>query len=181
VCMGILSTCLCTMCVPDDHGGQKKALGPLVLELKMVVSHHIGRWLKIKHSRLEEQSVLLTTISPVPLFLCSLWSKLSIARNSLITIYLFICLFIHFRADHAPPPQSLLSSQSHPYKFIPPSQRKGSSPLLPPHPPRHPIETTSHSRPTCILFQRGCPVRGGGSNGLQLSQRQPPLQVLGPT
>lgn len=30
------------MCVPDAHGGQKRELDPLKLELWMVVSHYVG-------------------------------------------------------------------------------------------------------------------------------------------
>jgi hypothetical protein len=33
--------CLCTMCVPGAHGGQKRAPDPLDLELEMVVMHHV--------------------------------------------------------------------------------------------------------------------------------------------
>lgn len=30
------------MCVPDGHGGQKRMPNPLELELKVVVTHHVG-------------------------------------------------------------------------------------------------------------------------------------------
>lgn len=35
-----LSVCLCAMCVPGTHGGQKRTSDPLELELDMVVSCH---------------------------------------------------------------------------------------------------------------------------------------------
>lgn len=37
-----LHICLCTICMPETHRGQKGALGPLGLALKMVVNHHVG-------------------------------------------------------------------------------------------------------------------------------------------
>jgi hypothetical protein len=35
--------CLCTVCVSGIQEGQKKILGPLVLDLQMVVNHY-GLW-----------------------------------------------------------------------------------------------------------------------------------------
>lgn len=37
-----LNICLCIMCVSGAQGGQKRTLGPLGLELKMVVNHHVA-------------------------------------------------------------------------------------------------------------------------------------------
>ena len=37
-----LPTCMYAMCVPGACRGQKKALDLLELELRMVVSHHVG-------------------------------------------------------------------------------------------------------------------------------------------
>lgn len=37
-----LPVCLCTTCVPRVHGGQKKALDPLHLEVQTVVSCGVG-------------------------------------------------------------------------------------------------------------------------------------------
>lgn len=36
-----LHECLCIMCMPGPHGGQKKAPDTLELELLMVVSRHV--------------------------------------------------------------------------------------------------------------------------------------------
>lgn len=37
-----LHVCMCAMCMPDGHGGPKRALGPLKQDLKMVASQHVG-------------------------------------------------------------------------------------------------------------------------------------------
>ena len=37
-----LHVCLCTVCMPDAHGGQRRALDLLKLELQMVVNHCVG-------------------------------------------------------------------------------------------------------------------------------------------
>lgn len=37
-----MHVCLCTMCVPGAPRDQKKASGPLELELKMTVNYHMG-------------------------------------------------------------------------------------------------------------------------------------------
>jgi hypothetical protein len=37
-----LHVCLCTMCVPCAHKGQKRASDPLELDFQTVVSHHMG-------------------------------------------------------------------------------------------------------------------------------------------
>lgn len=37
-----LNVCLCSICVPGIHGGQKRALDALELELGIVVNHHVG-------------------------------------------------------------------------------------------------------------------------------------------
>lgn len=37
-----LHVCMCAMCMPDGHGGPKRALGPLKWDLKMVASQHVG-------------------------------------------------------------------------------------------------------------------------------------------
>ena len=40
--MFCLYVCLCTLCVPDACGGQKKVSDLLDLELQMIVSCHVG-------------------------------------------------------------------------------------------------------------------------------------------
>ena len=40
--MFCLYACLCTLCVPDACGGQKKVSDLLDLELQMIVSCHVG-------------------------------------------------------------------------------------------------------------------------------------------
>lgn len=40
--MDILPACLRTTCLPDTHGGQKRAVNLLRLELWWAVSHHVG-------------------------------------------------------------------------------------------------------------------------------------------
>lgn len=43
MCMSLcLYVCICTMCIPGSHEGQKKVLNPLEVELPMVVSHHFS-------------------------------------------------------------------------------------------------------------------------------------------
>lgn len=41
-----MSACLhvymCVTCVPGAHGGQKRDLGPLELDLQRVISYHVG-------------------------------------------------------------------------------------------------------------------------------------------
>lgn len=39
---GILPTCMCTTCVPGTHRDQKTVLGPLDLELQVVVCPHVS-------------------------------------------------------------------------------------------------------------------------------------------
>lgn len=39
--MFYLQVCVCTACVPGVQGHEKRALGPLTLELRMVVSHPV--------------------------------------------------------------------------------------------------------------------------------------------
>ena len=41
---------LCTMCMLGAHGGQKRALDPLGLELQIVVNSHVG-------ARIETQAI----------------------------------------------------------------------------------------------------------------------------
>lgn len=38
----LLHLCVCTTCVPDVRGGQKRALDSLILELEMVVNHQVS-------------------------------------------------------------------------------------------------------------------------------------------
>lgn len=44
LCMGVdcPHVCLCTTSVQGDCGRKKRTLGPLALELEMVVSYHVG-------------------------------------------------------------------------------------------------------------------------------------------
>ena len=56
------------MCVSDINGKQKRVLGPLELEVQMVVSCHMGAGNQTQV--LEEQQVLLTT-EPSPQLLSS--------------------------------------------------------------------------------------------------------------
>ena len=44
LCMHVfgLHVCMCTMCMPGAHGGQKRALDLLELQLWMLESHHVG-------------------------------------------------------------------------------------------------------------------------------------------
>jgi hypothetical protein len=35
---------MCTTCILDIHGGQKRALDPLEWELQTVVNCHVGAW-----------------------------------------------------------------------------------------------------------------------------------------
>lgn len=42
MCMNTLSVCKCVMCIPDAHGGHKRASGPLKFGLLITVSHHAG-------------------------------------------------------------------------------------------------------------------------------------------
>ena len=37
-----MSVCVYTMCVLDALAGKEKSLDPLELEIRMVVSHHVG-------------------------------------------------------------------------------------------------------------------------------------------
>lgn len=37
-----LLACLCTICMSDAHGSQKRILHPLQLELQTVVCYHVG-------------------------------------------------------------------------------------------------------------------------------------------
>lgn len=36
------NACMCTMCMPNAQGSQKRAPNPLETELQMFVSHHVG-------------------------------------------------------------------------------------------------------------------------------------------
>lgn len=56
MCIGVLScplsfvsVCLCTICVPGTHEGQRRALDPLELELQTAVSFHAaaGNWTQV--------------------------------------------------------------------------------------------------------------------------------------
>lgn len=38
--MFFLKICVCTACVPNGHGGQKRVLDPLTLQLQTAMSHH---------------------------------------------------------------------------------------------------------------------------------------------
>ena len=42
VCLLGLHVCMCTICISDASGGQRKAADLLKLELRMIVSHHVG-------------------------------------------------------------------------------------------------------------------------------------------
>lgn len=44
LCIGLFCfhMCLCTMCIPEVHGVQKRESGPLELELWMIVSYHVS-------------------------------------------------------------------------------------------------------------------------------------------
>ena len=61
MCIGVLTVCMSTSCAL--HGGQKRALGPLELELQLVVSIVEARFSRGATSKslgsLEEQPVLL--------------------------------------------------------------------------------------------------------------------------
>lgn len=37
-----LSVCMCSLCMPDIQGGQKRGLNPLEQEVQMVINHHVG-------------------------------------------------------------------------------------------------------------------------------------------
>jgi hypothetical protein len=40
MCINVLLACMCNACVPSAHKGQKRALGPLELELQAIASNH---------------------------------------------------------------------------------------------------------------------------------------------
>jgi hypothetical protein len=44
LCFACMYRHLYTTFAPSAYRGQKKVLGPLELELQIVVSHHVGAW-----------------------------------------------------------------------------------------------------------------------------------------
>lgn len=77
-----LDKCLCTVCVPDAHRGQKRTSEPQKQEFQTVVSHHVV--LGIKPGTSEGQPVLLTA----ELSFCSLIFSCYVPRRAKLTVCL---------------------------------------------------------------------------------------------
>lgn len=59
MCMGVVCIHVCTLCMPCAHKGQKRARGPMELELQISCEPPHG------HQELQEQQMLLTA-EPFP-------------------------------------------------------------------------------------------------------------------
>lgn len=60
MCMFCLHVCMCIICMPFAHRGQKRASGTLELELQMVESYYVGAGKWKLTCALEEKPALLT-------------------------------------------------------------------------------------------------------------------------
>lgn len=64
-----MSICVCTTCMPDVCGRQKKVSHFLELELWMIVSYHVGRWEPNPGSlQVSKGSQLLSRLQPLYLY-----------------------------------------------------------------------------------------------------------------
>jgi hypothetical protein len=91
VYVSVLPTCMCTMCLPDTHGGQKRVTETLELEVRMVSNHHVCAGNQTRSS-VRQAAALISEPSPQH---CGFGFCLILLRILVFHIFIFVvCVFV---------------------------------------------------------------------------------------